>query len=58
MRSLGQKPTESELRDMINEVDEDQNGTIEFNGFDFLFFFFKFFFSDSLSFVNLYSRIY
>ncbi|KRX26316.1 Calmodulin, partial [Trichinella nelsoni] len=33
MRSLGQRPTESELRDMVNEVDEDGNGTIEFDEF-------------------------
>ncbi|CAM1311893.1 Uncharacterised protein g5829 [Pycnogonum litorale] len=33
MRSLGQRPTENELRDMVNEVDTDGNGTIEFNEF-------------------------
>ncbi|XP_068081958.1 calmodulin isoform X2 [Anabrus simplex] len=33
MRSLGQRPTETELRDMVNEVDVDGNGTIEFNEF-------------------------
>lgn len=32
MRSLGQNPTETELEDMINEVDTDQSGTIEFDG--------------------------
>ncbi|KAG6512462.1 calmodulin-like [Zingiber officinale] len=30
MRSLGQNPSEAELRDMISEVDADQNGTIDF----------------------------
>ncbi|KII62065.1 Calmodulin [Thelohanellus kitauei] len=33
MRSLGQTPTEQEIMDMINEVDTDKSGTIDFNEF-------------------------
>ena len=33
MRSLGQNPTESELTDMINEIDIDHSGTIDFEEF-------------------------
>jgi len=33
MRSLGQEPTESELNDMVNDVDANGNGTIDFPEF-------------------------
>ncbi|XP_059317942.1 calmodulin-3-like [Lycium ferocissimum] len=33
IRSLDQNPTEEELQDMVNEVDADGNGTIEFTEF-------------------------
>jgi calmodulin len=33
MRSLGQNPTEAELQDMINEVDTDGDGVLDFPDF-------------------------
>ena len=33
MRSLGMNPTEAELQTLINNVDADRNGTIEFSEF-------------------------
>jgi Ca2+-binding EF-hand superfamily protein len=36
MRSLGQNPTDAEIEDMINEVDSDRNGTIDFEGLLYL----------------------
>jgi hypothetical protein len=33
MRALGQNPTEQELLDMVNEVDVDGSGTIDFGEF-------------------------
>jgi calmodulin len=32
MKSLGQNPSDAEIEDMINEVDSDRNGTIDFEG--------------------------
>ena len=36
MRSLGQDASESELQDLINEVDTDNDGTIDFTGTYFM----------------------
>ncbi|XP_054710375.1 calmodulin-A-like, partial [Uloborus diversus] len=33
MRSLGQRPSEMQLRNMVHKVDKDGNGTIEFDEF-------------------------
>ncbi|KAI3872324.1 hypothetical protein MKX03_019591 [Papaver bracteatum] len=33
MRSMGNNPTEAEIQDMINEVDADKNGAINFTEF-------------------------
>ncbi|KAI9900855.1 hypothetical protein N3K66_005117 [Trichothecium roseum] len=33
MRSLGQKPSDAELQDMLNEVDLDQSGAVDFQEF-------------------------
>ncbi|KAF4306255.1 putative calmodulin protein [Botryosphaeria dothidea] len=33
MRALGQNPTETELEDMVNELDTDHTGSIDFNEF-------------------------
>ena len=33
LKALGQNPSENELKDMINEVDDDNNGTMEFSEF-------------------------
>jgi calmodulin len=36
MRSLGQDASESELQDMINEIDTDNDGNIDFSGTSFM----------------------
>lgn len=36
MRSLGQNPTETELKDMVDELDLDRTGTIDFDGLFFI----------------------
>jgi len=33
MKSLGQNPTKTEIEDMVNEVDTDRNGSIDFDEF-------------------------
>ncbi|KAF7884747.1 uncharacterized protein EAF02_005083 [Botrytis sinoallii] len=33
MKSLGQNPSDAEIQDMINEVDVDQSGTVDFDEF-------------------------
>ena len=37
MRAIGANPTQSELQEMINEVDHDRLGKIEFREFEELF---------------------
>ena len=37
MRSLGLKPSDTELQDLMNEIDVDQSGTISFEGRVFCF---------------------
>ena len=32
-RQLGERPSDKELKEMVDEVDEDKNGTIEFEEF-------------------------
>jgi hypothetical protein len=32
MKSLGLNPSEDELEDILNEVDVDKNGSVDFNG--------------------------
>ena len=33
LRSLGHNPSDTELRELINQVDMDENGKIDFNEF-------------------------
>ena len=33
MRAMGFRPTEEELVDLVNEIDEDGNGTVDFEEF-------------------------
>lgn len=35
MRSLGQEPSQTELEDILNEIDKDGSGSIEFDGMSF-----------------------
>lgn len=41
MGSLGQNPTETELKDMVDELDLDRTGTIDFDGLFFILFFYS-----------------
>lgn len=39
MKSLGQKVTAEQIQDTINEVDLDRNGSVDFDGREFSYFF-------------------
>ncbi|KAG1841451.1 calmodulin, partial [Suillus subalutaceus] len=52
MRSIGQNPTEAELQDMINEVDADGNGTLDFTEEDEIKEAFKVFDEDGNGYIN------